>query len=535
MSEQQANQFETLNSIAELVFKAADKFASIPALEDGDYHIDYAALPNVALQVTSALMNAGIEAGDRVAIWAPNSARWVLAALGLQMAGAVLVPLNTRMKSLEVADILERSGAKAIFMVGDFLNTDYPQMMLSDCPKNVTLKVIMSPRKGDPIANLLEWDVFLAMGQRVSEDAAKARALAIKPDDLSDLMFTSGTTGKPKGVMSSHGACLKAFAQYVKVIGLQPGDRYLVVNPFFHAFGYKAGWLSCLLSGSTIIPQHVFDAEEVFYRIEQERINVLPGPPTLYLSLLAHPKLKSADLSSLRVAVTGAATIPPILIERMRNELGFKVVTTAYGLTECGGLATICSPDVDAVTIATTSGCAIQGTEVSIQDTEGQILDANQSGEICLRGFHVMQGYYQDDAATEATIDSRGWMHTGDIGTLDARGYLKITGRLKDMFINGGFNCYPAEIEAMFAQHEDIAQTAVIGVPDERMGEVGCAFIVPKLGVTLTEQEVISWARAHMANYKVPRFVFFVTELPMNASNKVLKNELLEQYLATLG
>lgn len=520
-------------SIPDLVFRAAKLHAGITAIEDSGECIDYADLPARALQVSRALMHQGIEPGDRVAIWAPNESRWGLAALGLQMAGAVMVPINTRMKAQEAADVLERSGARVIFMVGDFLDVDYPAMLARECPASIELQVLLTPRSGAPLDDTLDWDEFLQQADDVSESSALQRAEAIGPDDLSDLMFTSGTTGKPKGVMSAHGACLQAFTEFVRVLGLVPGDRYLVVNPFFHAFGYKAGWVTCLLAGATILPQSVFDAEEVFARIEQDKISVLPGPPTLYLSLLAHPGLADADLSSLRVAVTGASTIPPVLIERMRNELGFEVVTTAYGLTECGGLATICDPSDDAETIATTSGSAISGTEVTIQSPDGTVLEAGESGEICIRGFHVMQGYFGNEAATAETIDDKGWMHTGDIGNLDARGNLQITGRLKDMFIVGGFNCYPAEIEAALAEHPAIAQSAVIGVPDDRMGEVGCAYVVCRPGQDLGEAELIRWSRQCMANYKVPRFVRFVrfvSELPVNASNKVVKADLVELF-----
>ncbi len=531
MSEQE---FSQACSIPDVVFEAAEKYAGIAAIEDvlEDKHtpIDYADLPGQTFSVCRSLIHFGIEAGDRVAIWAPNSARWVLAALGLQMAGAVLVPVNTRMKAREVADILVRSGAKALFIVGDFLNMDYPQLIFQDCPESVGLKVLLSPRANKNNIGLVDWDRFISAGENVDSGTAIERARSVKADDISDIMFTSGTTGSPKGVMSRHGACTYAFRQFAQTLGLRPGDRYLVVNPFFHAFGYKAGWLTSLIAGATIIPQSVFDADQVFQRIEEERINILPGPPTLYLSLLDHPRLSAADISSLRVAVTGASTIPPVLIERMRTELGIATVTTAYGLTECGGLATICSPDDDARTVATTSGRAIAGTEVAVLDPDGNPLPANASGEICLRGFHVMGGYLDNPDATSEAIDDDGWLHTGDVGVLDEQGYLKITDRLKDMFINGGFNCYPAEIEAILATHPGISQSAVIGVPDERMGEVGCAFVVVKSGQQLNADDLIRWSRNNMANYKVPRHVRFVSELPVNASNKVVKAELAARF-----
>ena len=512
-------------SIPHLLQQAAQQHAGRTAIEEDGQCTDYRDLPRLALAVTRSLMALGIEKGDRVAIWAPNGRDWILAALGIHCAGAVMVPINTRMKGNEAADILQRSGSRVLFVQPSFLGIDYPAMLAPHRPASLEQLILLGQ---PPVASErdLGWPAFLSQGATVSETLAQARAASVQSTDLSDLLFTSGTTGKPKGVMSAHGQNLRAFSEYVKVIGLQAGDRYLVINPFFHAFGYKAGWLTCLLAGATILPHAVFDAEAVFQRIAAERINVLPGPPTLYLSMLAHPKLAETDLSSLRIAVTGAATIPPILIERMRRELGFAVVTTAYGLTECGGLATICVPHDAAETIAGTSGRAIPGTEVSIRDPHNRPLAAGNTGEICLRGFHVMQGYFEDPVATAQTIDSEGWLHTGDIGVLDAAGNLRITDRLKDMFIVGGFNCYPAEIEAGLMEHPAVAQVAVIGIADERMGEVGCACVVLRHGQSLDQAQLIEWAREHMANYKVPRQVRFFEALPVNASNKVAKNEL---------
>ena len=512
-------------SIPQLLLSAAQHHAGRTAIEEHGTCTDYSELPGLALAVTRSLMAQGIGKGDRVAIWAPNGRDWIIAALGIHCAGAVMVPINTRMKGSEAADILQRSGARVLFVQPQFLGTDYLAMLAPCRPASLEYLVLLGETTAGSSQGL-NWNGFLALGAAISESAALLRASGVGADDLSDLLFTSGTTGKPKGVMSAHGQNIRAFSEYVKVIGLQAGDRYLVINPFFHAFGYKAGWLTCLLAGATILPHPVFDAEAVFQRIAAERISVLPGPPTLYLSMLAHPKLAETDLSSLRIAVTGAATIPPILIERMRRELGFSVVTTAYGLTECGGLATICDPGDAATVIAGTSGRAIPGTEVSIRDPQNRALPAGSTGEICLRGFHVMKGYFEDPQATAETIDSEGWLHTGDIGEQDASGNLRITDRLKDMFIVGGFNCYPAEIEAGLIEHSAIAQVAVIGVPDERMGEVGCACVVLRHGQALDEAGLILWAREHMANYKVPRMVRFYEALPVNASNKVAKNEL---------
>jgi acyl-CoA synthetase (AMP-forming)/AMP-acid ligase II len=330
----------------------------------------------------------------------------------------------------------------------------------------------------------------------------------------------------PKGVMSAHAQNLRVYDAWSRGAGIAEGDRYLIINPFFHCFGYKAGWLSCIIRGATALPHPVFDVPAVLERIGKERINVLPGPPTLYQSILAHPERSKYDLSSLRLAVTGAAAIPVELVKRMRRDLGFDVVITAYGLTECCGTVTMCLQDDDAETIATTSGRAIPGVEVRCVDAKGREVSRGEAGEVVVRGYNVMEGYFEDPEATEKTIDRDGWLHTGDVGVMDERGYLRITDRIKDMFITGGFNCYPAEIENLMFRHEGIAQVAVVGVPDERLGEVGMAFVVPGPGAKLDPDEIIAWCREHMANFKVPRRVRIVDSLPTNASGKVLKFEL---------
>lgn len=507
-------------TIPELLFSGARKHGGRIAIESKDEVIRYDELPDRVLAITRGLIASGIEKGDRIGVWAPNGVEWVLVALAIHCAGGIVVPINTRMKGGEAADILERSGARIAFVVGDFLGVDYPAMLAPHRPDTLEQVVVIGPRVGGQYLSLAD---FINAGVEVAPFTALQRAESIDATDLSDLLFTSGTTGKPKGVMSNHGQTLQAFTEFVRILGIEAGDRYLVVNPFFHSFGYKAGWLTCMIAGATILPHAVFDAEEIFERVEKEKISVLPGPPTLYLSMLDHPRLETADLSSLRIAVTGASAIPPVLIDRIRNELGVAIVTTAYGLTECGGLATICDPSAPAETIAGTSGCAIPGTELSICDSQGREVPVGETGEICLRGFHVMQGYFNNPEATNETITDDGWLRTGDVGHVDADGNLTITDRLKDMFIVGGFNCYPAEIEAGLFEHPDIAQVAVIGIPDERMGEVGCACVVLKAGSQLDEDALIAWSRKQMANYKVPRRVVFYKDLPKNASNKIDK------------
>ncbi|MBI2167898.1 MAG: fatty acid--CoA ligase family protein [Actinobacteria bacterium] len=511
-----------------LLLDAAERFGDREAIADGDVHLTFAALSREVTDTARSFLVAGVERGDRIAIWAPNIHEWVITLLAAHMAGAVLVPLNTRFKGREAADILERSGASHLFTVNGFLDTDYVDLLRKEKVELPTLREIVVIR-GDAPYGTMPWSDFLARGLEATHVDVERRRASVKPDDLSDILFTSGTTGLPKGAMCTHSQTVRAYADWADVVGLQEGDRYLIVNPFFHAFGYKAGILACLMTGATIVPHAVFDPAAVLQRISEEGISMLPGPPSLFQAILNTPDLARHDLSSLRLAVTGAAVIPVELIVRMRAELGFERVITGYGLTEASGIATMCRHDDDPETIATTSGRAIPGVEVEVVGAAGAEVDRGTPGEVVVRGYNVMLGYLDDPAQTAEVIDEDGWLHTGDVGVMDERGYLRITDRMKDMFIVGGFNAYPAEIENLLLGHPAIAQAAVVGVPDERLGEVGVAFVVAAAGETVDPDEVVAWARDHMANYKVPRRVEVVEGLPLNASGKVLKFELRER------
>jgi HIP---CoA ligase len=516
-----------------LLHSSAERFSAREAIVDvSDGRIlSFAGLATAVHDAARAFLAMGIERGDRVAIWAPNVWEWVVAALGLQSAGAVLVPLNTRFKGREAAYILGKSRAKALVTVTGFLDTDYVALLRdavdvkAELPDLEAIVVL----RGEAPDGTTPWPEFLAAGSVVDSALADARAQAVEPGDVSDILFTSGTTGNPKGAVLTHAQTLRAYRDWSDVTGLREHDRYLIVNPFFHAFGYKAGWLSALMMGATTFPQAVFDPAQVFERIPRDRITVLPGPPTLYQTILNHPDRAAHDLSSLRLAVTGAAAIPVELVVRMREELTFETIITGYGLTEACGIATMCRYDDDPETIATTSGRAIPGVEVRVVDEQGAEISRGEPGEVVIRGYNVMRGYLDDPDETAATLDADGWLHTGDVGVMDDRGYLRITDRTKDMFIVGGFNAYPAEIENLFLRNGKVAQVAVVGVPDERMGEVGMAFVVLRPDESATADELIEWSRAEMANYKVPRYVEVVDELPMNAMGKVLKYELRDR------
>jgi HIP---CoA ligase len=500
------------STIPAVLDRISAEFSDRDALITADRRLTFAELRAEARRAAAALIAHGVDAGDRVAIWSPNTWHWVVACLATHCAGAVVVPLNTRYTAREAADILSRTAAPLLFVMGEFLGADRAGDLDRDALPALR-HVVRIPIDSDDGT----WDEFVATGTDLA--AVNARSAALTPDDVSDILFTSGTTGRSKGVLCAHRQSLAAPAAWAACGELTSADRYLCINPFFHNFGYKAGILTCLQMGATLIPQLTFDPEQAMQAVQDHRITVLPGPPTIYQTLLDHPRRSEYDLTSLRFAVTGAATIPVVLIERMQTELDIDIVLTAYGLTEASGFGTMCRPDDDAVTVATTSGRPIADFELRIAD---------ESGEVLLRGPNVMLGYLDDADATAAAIDADGWLHTGDIGALDEHGNLRITDRLKDMYICGGFNVYPAEIEQVLARLDGVADSAVIGVPDERLGEVGKAFIVVKPGAALDEQAVIAYTREHLANFKAPRSVAFLTALPRNPGGKVVKPQLRE-------
>lgn len=483
-----------------MVLSAADRFGDAEAVVDGPLRLTFTQLAERIRKASGAFAEFGVDKGDRVAVWAPNSAEWIIAAFGIMAAGGVLVPVNTRFKAEEAADVVVRSGAKAVMIQNGFLGQDFTFT-------EADLDVPTIDLKSD----------FLSSGSPFTRD--------VEPSDIADVIFTSGTTGRPKGAMMNHRQTLRAYEEWATLADLREGDRYLMINPYFHTFGLKAGLVASFLRGATMLPVAVFDVDNVVELIERERITMLPGPPTLYHSLLA---VADRDrLATLRAGVTGAADIPVELVRRIREELPFQTLMTGYGLTEAGNV-TLSRPGDSAEDVATTAGLPCQAIEVRIADDT----------EVLVRGYNVMQGYLDDPAATAEAIDADGWLHTGDLGEFTESGRLRIVGRKKDMFIVGGFNAYPAEIEGFLLEHPAIAQVAVIGVADERMGQVGKAFVVLRDdpgAAPIAAEDLIAWGRERMAGYKVPRHVEFLDELPLNATGKVMKNELEARVTASPG
>ena len=511
-------------TIPELVARAEARAADAPAIVSGDRTWTYAELGRQSRRFAAGLVAHGIEPGDRVAIWAPNSPEWIVAYLGLIQAGAVLVPVNTRWKGQEAAAILSRSRARAIVTVTDFLGQDY-LALLAEQEQSLPDLAIRMVIDGPVPAGALPWTEVVHMGTDLHMAEVDRRSRSVRAGDPCDILFTSGTTGVPKGVVMTHARTLWVATDWVAMTGLAAADRYLMVNPYFHMFGLKAGILASVCAGATMYPEPVFEVDRVLAQVESAGVTVLPGPPTLYQSILDHPDRSRYDLSSLRVAVTGSADIPVELIRRIRGELPFSVIVSGYGLTEAG-TATGTGPDDEFAAIATTVGRPRPGFEIRMVDAEGEDVPPGDTGEIVLRGPSVMSHYLDDPEATAAALTPDGWLRTGDLGAWDGAGRLRIVGRVKDMFIVGGFNVYPAEVENALLRHPDVQQAAVIGLPDERMGEVGKAFVVLRSGAATSGDDILGWARDQMANYKVPRTIEVLDRLPLNASGKVEKEAL---------
>lgn len=545
---------ETVDTVPAAIRNAQKSFGEREAVLDRGRRISYAEFAERIQHVAGAMIANGIGPGDRVCLWAPNRLEWMLAALGAQYVGAVLVPLNTRYRGAEAVDVLARTHARLLVVDQTFLNTDYVEMLRGAAAERDRSDPASSPPTsidgasshesliaGLPdlltIVNLagesadcLPWQDFLSSADPVDAERVEALAARVSPDDIVDILFTSGTTGRSKGAMSSHRQVLGMARGWADRAELGAEDRYLIVNPFFHSFGYKAGYLACLLTGALIVPLSVFDPGAVLDLVERERITVLPGPPAIYQALLEDDSLPDRDLTSLRLAVTGAAMVPQTLIQRMRTELRIGCALTAYGLTEAP-VVTMCIEDDDDATVATTCGRPLEWVEIRTVAPENAAAPGTP-GEILIRGPYVMLGYLDDPESTAAAIDSEGWLHTGDVGIIDERGYLRITDRIKDMFTVGGFNVYPAELEQVITAHPAIRDCAVIGVPDDRLGEVGRAYVCTRHDMLLDTEELVAYCRERLANFKVPRTIVLVDELPRNAGGKVVKSVLRHRALS---
>lgn len=499
------------------------------AIVDGDRRYTFAQFDRAMVEAVQAMMAFGIKPGDRAAVWAPNSVDWLIIGLGIMGAGGVLLPTNNRLKSAELADVVERTGVSAVFTVDRFLDVEYARSLretLAD-PDVAIIDIGNSYDGGAP--GVLHWRDLLEKGlAEVTPEAAEERIASIETDAYSDIITTSGTTGAPKGVLMTHRKSLMNTEQYVKILGLDESDAMLLIPPLGLLFGFKFIFLLGTLTCSKVVIQSVFTADETMKLIDREGITYFPGPPTLIQDIIDSPARDGYDISSLRHILLAGTTIQPRLIDRIKSESIASRVSVGYGLSETMAVA-MTRADDDPDKIATTVGRIFPGVQVRILGDDDQEVGPGEGGEIVVRTPTVMIGYYNDPALTQAAFTPDGWFRTGDTGVLDDQGYLTIIGRKKDMYIAGGFNVYPAEVEKCLIESGLAGHAAVVSIPDARLGEVGVAFVVPPPGGTIDVDALMQWSKKRLANYKVPRTIIPIEALPINANGKVLREELRAQ------
>jgi acyl-CoA synthetase (AMP-forming)/AMP-acid ligase II len=477
-------------------------------IAEGGARVTLSELRAASAEVARGLIALGVEPGDRVAMWGLNSAYWVTHAFGIWDAGAVIVPLSSRFKGIEAAQLIEKTGAKVL--------------ITGEGPTAAPLAGLLPPLPGLSHTVVPPASELPALAARVSAREAEDRALAVRPEDLCEIMSTSGTTGTPKGVMLDHAQVVRGYWDWSEIVTLDEHDRYPVIAPFSHGFGLNAGLVACVMRRATMLPIPIFSPDALMSLISAERVTILAGPPTLFHRILDELERGSWDVSSLRVAICGAAAVPATLITRLVERAGLERVINAYGLME-GTVVSMTRAGDPIEVVAGTTGRTVPGIEVKIVDDDGKEVAPGERGEILQRGYGVMRGYWDDPEKTAEAVDPDGWLHTGDVGVLDERGNLAIVDRKKELYIVNGFNVSPAEVESLLLREGSLAQVAVVGVPDPATGEAGVAYAVPRPGATVDPAALIAWARENMSNYKVPKRVVVVGSLPTNVNGKIDK------------
>jgi fatty-acyl-CoA synthase len=465
-----------------------------------------------------------------VGIWAPNCAEWVLVQYATAKIGAILVNVNPAYRTHELGYALQQSGTRLLVSARAFKSSDYRAMVdevRGDCPE---LERVVFLDGGD-------WDELLAAGDAVEPDAVRVRGAELSFDDPINIQYTSGTTGFPKGATLSHHNILNNGYFVGELIAYTEADRVCLPVPFYHCFGMVMGNLGATSHGScVVIPAPSFEPEATLRAVAEERCTSLYGVPTMFIAMLEHPAFADVDLSSLRTGIMAGSPCPVEVMKRVIDEMHMGEVSICYGMTETSPVSTQTHRDDPLERRVGTVGRVGPHVEVEVVDpATGRVQPIGEPGELCTRGYSVMLGYWRDEERTREAIDAAGWMHTGDLATMDADGYLNIVGRIKDLVIRGGENVYPREIEEFLYTHPDIADVQVIGVPDERYGEELCAWVRPREGATLDEDAVREFCRGRLAHFKVPRYVLFVDEFPMTVTGKVQKYLMREESVRRLG
>lgn len=512
----------------------------------------YRGLQQAAHQLASALLRQGLQPGDRVGIWSHNNAEWVLMQLATAQVGLVLVNINPAYRTSEVEYALNKVGCKLLVTMAQFKTSDYLGMLrelapewahgqpgalqAQQLPNLRTVVWIDEAGQGNDEPGLLRFSALLAQGDATDPRVAQVAA-TLKATDPINIQFTSGTTGFPKGATLTHRNILNNGFFIGECMQLTPADRLCIPVPLYHCFGMVLGNLACFTHGSTIVyPNDGFDALTVLQTVQDERCTGLHGVPTMFIAELDHPRFKEFDLSTLRTGIMAGSPCPTAVMQRVVSDMHLSQITIAYGMTETSPVSCQSSTDTPLDKRVSTVGTVQPHLEVKIVNPDsGEVVAPGQSGELCTRGYSVMHGYWDDPAKTAEAIDAEGWMHTGDLATMDAEGYVNIVGRIKDLVIRGGENIYPREIEEFLYRHPAIQDVQVVGVPDAKYGEELCAWVIVKPGQTLDEDAVRAFCKGQIAHYKVPRHIRFVDAFPMTVTGKIQKFKIREAMKDQLG
>jgi len=538
---------DTLGSILDRV---GARFPKQEAIVTEKERVTYETMLDKSNSLANAMLKMGVKKGDKVAIWMSNIPEWVYAHFACVKIGAPIIPLNTRYKVHELEYILRKSDTTTLLMMDRFLNIDFIPMIDDVCPElkecepgdlkseklPLLKRVIVVGEQSYP--GMLDYAAVLEAGKGYADSAELKKAQeSVQPDDVYIIPFTSGTTGFPKGVVTTHYQYVRVVEAFSQRFQMTEKDRILVVSPFYHNMGNMTGMTLAACHGACILPMESFDPGEGLRLIDEEKVTNFTGSPTMYIMMLDHADFPNRDTSGVKSAIIGGADVSPDLVRTIIDKMGIRDLIAGYGMTENTGISTFTRRGDPPELVAQTCGKMIfDDCELKVMDPEtGEELPPNTQGEIRTRGWFVMKEYYKQPEETAEAFDDNGWFHSGDLATMDENGYLKITGRLKDMFITGGVNAYPAEIESFLMTHPKVAMAAVAGVPDRRMGEVAMAFLKLKEGETATAEEIIAFAREKMANYKAPRHVKFVDDFPMTATGKIQKFVLRDAAVQDLG
>lgn len=537
-------------TIGQLLENIAAKYPDNDALvyTDRGLRYSYREFNAMCRKVARGLMALGIKRGDHLAVWATNVPEWVLLQFATGKMGAVLVTVNTNYKAFELEYLLKQSDSASLFMTGGTKNVNYLEMIhelcpeLKDCPPGqlnsqrlpLLKNVVFIGSEKQP--GMFNWDDILAMAEQVSEEELDARMASLDPDDTINMQYTSGTTGFPKGVMLTHTNLIGNAESVAECMKFGPEDRLCIPVPFFHCFGCVLGTLTCVVSGATMVPVETFNPYRVLETVEKGRCTALHGVPTMFIVELECLEQGNYDLSTLRTGIMAGAPCPIEVMKQVIERMNMREIVITYGQTEASPGITMTRTDDPIELRVNTVGRALPNVQMKIVDpATNEELPPGQQGEICAKGYNIMKGYYKDEVATAQAIDQDGWLHTGDLGIADENGYLKITGRLKEMIIRGGENIYPREIEEFLYTHPAVKEVQVIGVPSEKYGEEVLAFIKVKAGATLTKEEIQLYCQDKIAAYKIPKYVLFVDSYPTTASGKVQKYKLRQQAIEILG